>query len=651
MSIEKLELVRIAGPLDQLNNAMIACLESHSFHMENASRIMAGSDDGAAALSETNPYAEPLKKLLCLDMRRISFDKDAKVEPAAYTPETAEAEIDRITDLLSEKQSMLNAENKLLADYESAMVHMTHLQNSEHDLGELLRCKHIVCRFGRMPEENLQKLDFYSNQSFVFTTYDTAHAYAWGVYFTTPDQLKSVDNIMHGLLFEEFKIPEFVHGTPAEAMEELKTAVAEKKANIETLEKSIAEMYAGESEKIADLYRFLKYQGEVYKLRRQCAVLRGKFFCMMGYVPVEEKADFQRRLDKVPSLTVNYEEPIEDAQMQPPVKLKNGWFSKPFGMFTEMYGLPSYHGFNPTTLLAITYTIVFGIMFGDLGQGLLLFLIGLFLDKKKHMELGAIMARIGISSAFFGTLYGSVFGFEELLDPVFHNAGISFLPLHAMENTNFFIFGAIGIGAFIILLSIVINIVIRFKQKNFAEAVFGNNGIMGFIFFAALLGIVIGILTGKSVMSAPYIIFLVVLPLLCMFFREPLGALIGHGHFEFHGVGDFIASNFFECFEFLLGYATNTLSFIRVGGFVFSHAGLMSVVMMLAESAKSASPVVIILGNLFVMCLEGLIVGIQVLRLEFYEIFSRCYDGDGKPFAPISVTFDEDFEAVSESRA
>lgn len=648
-SIEKLELVRITGPLEQLSHAIIACLDSKVFHMENASRIMAGSDENAASLVQSNPYAEPLKRLLSLDLRNVPLQSDEKIDAAEFTPEIINAELDRITSSLQEKQDTLVKNKELLAECETALVHLSHLQNSEEDLGKLLHCNHVVCRFGKLPEENLEKLDFYSSQSFVFTKYDSTGAYAWGFYFSTPDQIASVDSIMRGLLFEEFRIPDFVHGTPTEAMNDLQKTVADKKQEIETQEKELAEIYSSEAEKLGKMYRFLKYQNEVFKLRGQCAVLRGKFFCLMGYIPTAEKENFGKCVEKVPKLTVGYEEPWSDSKMQPPVKLKNGWFSKPFAMFTEMYGLPSYNGFNPTTLLAITYTLLFGIMFGDLGQGLLMSVIGFFLAKKKDMPLGSIIGRIGLSSAFFGLLYGSVFGFEDLLDPMYEKMGISFLPLHAMENTNVFIFGAIGIGAVIILLSIVINVIIRLKQKNFAEAIFGNNGIFGFIFFAALLGIVIGVLTGKSVISAPYIIFLVVLPLLAMFFREPLGAIVARKPIEFTSVGDFIASNFFECFEFLLGYATNTLSFIRVGGFVFSHAGLMSVVMLLAETTgKAASPIVVILGNLFVMGLEGLIVGIQVLRLEFYEIFSRCYDGDGKPFTPIAVSFDDDSDAVSE---
>ena len=134
------------------------------------------------------------------------------------------------------------------------------------------------------------------------------------------------------------------------------------------------------------------------------------------------------------------------------------------------------------------------------------------------------------------------------------------------------------------------------------------------------------------------IFYLIVIPALLMFFREILGCLLMKKPIEKVGIGDFIASNFFEVFEFGLGFATNTLSFVRVGGFILSHAGMMSVVMFLAEMAgKSGSILVIILGNIFVIGMEGLIVGIQSLRLEFYEVFSRFYDGDGRAFEPVNM--------------
>ena len=645
MSIEKLELVSIVGELPHLNDAIVACLQSKVFHLENAAKLLGssgGEEPGGGHTAEVNPYAEPLKRLTELDLRKIKIDVTKEPMPAEFTPEQITAETVRIADSLHDVQEKLRSTRQQIAENESAAIHLKNLQQSELDLGELTKCKHIQYRFGRMPQENVQKLDFYSDQGFIFQIYHTESEYVWGFYFATLERILSVDAIMKGLLFEQFKLPEDLSGTPQEALAALQIRLTEQRAALESLETEENAIYSRESELLGRMYRFAKYQSEVFKLRGQCIIMREKFN-LMGYVPVSEKEQFKKYIDKVPSLSVTYEAPWADSKVQPPVRLKNGWFTKPFAMFVEMYGLPAYHGYNPTALLAITYTLLFGIMFGDLGQGILLALIGVFLDKKKHFELGAIMARIGVSSAVFGALYGSVFGFEDLLDPFYERLGIPFLPLKAMENINLIIFGAVGIGAVIIIISILVNIIVRLRRHNYEEAVFGNNGLAGLLFFAGLLLIVIGILLGHSMVTKPLIIGLIVLPLLLMFFREPLGALLEKKHYEWPPVGDFIASNFFECFEFLLGYATNTLSFIRVGGFVFSHAGLMSVVLLLSEmiGGDHKSVITIVIGNLFVMCLEGLIVGIQVLRLEFYEVFSRCYDGDGRAFTPITVTFDD----------
>ena len=100
--------------------------------------------------------------------------------------------------------------------------------------------------------------------------------------------------------------------------------------------------------------------------------------------------------------------------------------------------------------------------------------------------------------------------------------------------------------------------------------------------------------------------------------------------------GMFIVQGIFELFEVILSYFSNTLSFVRIGAFAVSHAAMMEVVLMLAGATNGGSPnwIVVVLGNIFVCAMEGLIVGIQVLRLEYYEIFSRFYAGNGREFKP-----------------
>ena len=468
----------------------------------------------------------------------------------------------------------------------------------------------------------------------------------WGFYFAPVDSIAEADNIFKTLYFEIIKVPEFLKDTPEREEEILRSNLNDLEIRLSELNKKRDSLIDENGDLLNGIFSFLKYHYDIFEMRKYVSVYKDKFY-MVGFVPKAGLLSFKKHFESMDRVSVITKNAGADSLLKPPVKLKNNKFSGPFSMFVEMYGLPSYNGFNPTMLVAVTYTLLFGIMFGDLGQGLLLSFLGLIIYKKSGNRLGAILQRIGLSSAFFGLIYGSVFGFENALNPLYKKLGFEHKPLEIMENTMGVLIGAILIGVAIIFVSIIINIFIGFKHRDYVNAVFGNNGIAGFVFFGAVLVGLGFMLTGRgNIFTAPYVIVLIIIPVIVMFFREPLGCLVKGERFKLEsGLGDFLASNFFEVFEFMLGYATNTLSFVRIGGFVFSHAGMMSVVMILSEMVSTgASPVVIVIGNLFVMGMEGLIVGIQVLRLEFYEIFSRFYEGNGHPFEPLKINYDTNIE-------
>ena len=140
-------------------------------------------------------------------------------------------------------------------------------------------------------------------------------------------------------------------------------------------------------------------------------------------------------------------------------------------------------------------------------------------------------------------------------------------------------------------------------------------------------------------MNTAYVLGLIVLPLILIFFREPLSKLIkGERKIFEGGIGSFIVDNLFEMFEVALSYVTNTMSFLRVGAFILVHAGMMKVVFVLAGMFGPVGyTITIIVGNILVMALEALLVGIQVLSLEYYEMFSRFYIGDGRKYEPVTV--------------
>ena len=208
------------------------------------------------------------------------------------------------------------------------------------------------------------------------------------------------------------------------------------------------------------------------------------------------------------------------------------------------------------------------------------------------------------------------------------------LPFIGKLNTVFVVAIAIGMG--IILLCMILNIINSVKEHNTEKTWFDTNGAAGLVFYFALATVIVLYMSGNALPATIVLTVLFIIPLLLMFFKEPLSAMVEKKAQKMEGgVGMFITQGVFELFEVLLSYFSNTLSFVRVGAFAVSHAAMMQVVLMLA-GAEAGSPnwAVVIGGNLFVCGMEGLIVGIQVLRLEYYELFSRFYRGSGRAFEP-----------------
>ena len=292
----------------------------------------------------------------------------------------------------------------------------------------------------------------------------------------------------------------------------------------------------------------------------------------------------------------------------------------------EMYGLPAYNEMDPTIFVALTYTLMFGIMFGDVGQGACLMVGGFLLYRFKNLRLAGIVGVAGIWSVVFGFLYGSLFGFEEALPALWMK------PMDNIMNTLML---AIGFGAGLILLAMVLNIINAVRAKDYGRLFFNQSGIAGLVCYGFVVLCALLFLTGHGLPATVLICIAVGIPLIAILLKEPLSHLVERKSNIFPEGSKvmFFVEALVEGFDVVLSYATNTISFVRVGAFALSHAGMMGVVMTLAGLEKgSPNWLVIVLGNLLVAGLEGLIVGIQVLRLEYYEMFSRFYSGSGKPF-------------------
>lgn len=651
MGIEKMVFVNIVGMLPDLDATLLKCCESNCFHMEPATLHGNETATGLTMLNEKNPYTPILKNLsaICSNMRITP-------EPVDYSDVSEETlgEFESYVDKISTEFSKLVDERqecvKDVSEKGAAVKQLTHMQGMNANFEQVFNCEHAHVRVGKLPIDSYLKLSYY-NETFFFVPFDTDKNFYWGMYFCPKKDKAIVDDIFASLYFERIMVPDFVTGTPEKAFEELNDIINRRSLRIEQLNSEIVKFADENTSYIKKVYAKLNFRNNTFNLRHKVASINEKFY-IKGFVPKKESEKFTILFDNIESVSVVIKPPDTDNTVTPPTKLKNSWITRPFSTLVEMYGLPSYNDINPTAFVAITYTLLFGIMFGDLGQGFVIFLIGLFMSLKLKNKMGGILTRVGLSSMFFGFMYGSVFGFEDLLDPVYKAIGLSHKPLEVLEETNFILITAVGIGIALIAVSIILNIITGLRQKNYEKAFFGCNGLAGLVFYGSVVyAVVMTLMFDTKVTSTMYIICLIVIPLICIFCRVPFSIAMKYKRLQLSedpeesGIGNFIVENIFEMIEFLLSYVSNTMSFLRVGGFVLSHAGMMLVVMTLMNSvASAAQPAIVVIGNLFVMAMEGIIVAIQIIRLEFYEIFSRFYDGNGKPFEPVGVEFDAEVE-------
>lgn len=641
MAVSQMKSISIIGLMRDLDKAVDVCGHSGVFHPDDAASFYSDTEK-FIPINEKNPYAQPLSDMTdLLNMANMDITLlDSIGSDITYK------EIDEYCHYLSNTLGQLIISRgeieQEIDNCKRSINETSHFMGFELAMDKISNCKYIKANFGRLPKESLDKLNQYEDNPYVMffpCTKDDTHY--WGVYISPVDHTEEVDRIFSGLFFEHYEISN-LKGTPEQYNKELKEKLIKLEARNAEINTQIADYKLEQKERCTKYYSKLTEYDTIFKIKNH-VIRYHKSFIFVGWVPAECADQLLNQLGKIGSIECSLDDGTSRLKQSPPIKLKNNWFAKPYEFYVDMFGLPNYNEIDPSTFLAITYTILFGIMFGDLGQGLVVIIAGICMWKLKKMALGKILIPCGISSAIFGTLYGSFFGFENALDPFYKAVfNLSEKPVDVMDanTTNYIIYLSVAIGFVLVAIAMLLNIYTSFRQRDKENAIFGASGIAGFVFYIALcFGLVSDMLLGTHLMTAPYIICLVIIPLLLIFLKEPLGKLVcGVKEWQPESWGEYCAQSFFELFETLLSYVTNTMSFLRVGAFVLVHAGMMLVVFTLADmSSGIAFWLIVAFGNALVICMEALIVGIQVLRLEFYEMFSRFYKGEGRPFDPIRV--------------
>ena len=308
--------------------------------------------------------------------------------------------------------------------------------------------------------------------------------------------------------------------------------------------------------------------------------------------------------------------PSPEERPEVPSVMRPNRLLSPFSMLVKQYGVPRYGEFDPSAVFAVTFILMFGMMFGDVGHGAVLALAAIYWRKRlgKFMLFGIA---VGMSSMVFGVLYGSVFGYEDLFHPLW---------LAPLSDPTRMLLVALYWGIGFLLGAILLRIYNRFIEGDRVRALLDTNGVTTLTFY---LGMVWG---GFNVANdGSYGVGAAVLTIVS------LVAIMFYKWEEAHAtIGEKIIIVLVETLETVVGNVSNTLSFLRVAAFSLNHVALMLAVFALADMMGTVGHVLmVIFGNIFILVLEGAIVTIQTLRLEYFEGFSRFYSGDGREFRPL----------------
>ena len=679
MAIEKMKLVSFTGKTNKLDKIISKCLLNGNFHIEQASdhigfseivSMIKGTDadiqvedilaysssDGKFNASQAiqymtsvlgyntsageNPYTAVLQSVKEL-ATEFGYNIEEDEEEAASVSD--DEDLNEYVESVGEKVRQLNNERKDLLDQlyscRNGIKQFEHFIGFDIPLEEVKQSEFVSTRFGHMPKESAEKLQYaYSDNPYVlFVPCKADGDEIWGAYVAPKNRITHIDKIFSALHFERLWIPEAV-GSTQEIVDNLQSNIELLNASVKECDDKINAIFKSEKDKLKSIYTYLNSKNIVFEMKKYAFIVGSSFYCV-GWVPERKAKSLVSKLESFKGVEVQLFTPEEVPSYEPPVKLKNPKIFSPYEYYVGMYGLPKYHDMDITFFVSVVYTFVFGAMFGDVGQGLLLAIGGFLAWKLKKIELGKILVPCGIASVIGGLIFGSVFGFEEALDPLYHMIGLSHKPVEVMESVNGVLVFAIFTGVALVFSAMLLHVIISFKRKEIGEALFSQNGITGMVFYVAGVCAIYSFMGGKTIIPSKILIPMFIVSIAILFCKEILIKLVsGEKDVKPESMVDFILQNLFECILYVLEYFSNTLSFLRVGAFVIVHASMMMVVFTLAGDPHTVKGIiVVILGNVLVIALEGLLTGIQGLRLVFYEMFSRFHEGGGRPFSSVNI--------------
>jgi len=467
-----------------------------------------------------------------------------------------------------------------------------------------------------------------------------------------------VEPVLERLGWEDARLPEASGEGNEQALRSLDSKIDALKAKQSACVGELGEYFTAHGGGLAALWSALRSEELIARVRSTFS-RTDRTVLFSGWIPEERAVPVESGIRKAAAggCSVEWLEPHEGeaAAISVPVEMRNPKLLKPFEGLVRNFAVPEYGSVDPTPFVAVAYLVMFGLMFGDAGHGLVVALVGILgLAKAKKTGkpngLYSIMLYCGVAAIVTGILFGSYFGFK-LFPPLwfdYHGIVNGHEASGAVRNVYDILGITIRFGMIVMFAGLAINWVNLFRKKEWFRLLLDKAGLLG------------GWIYGAGAWAAFYyvghdyrefppaglLVLMLGLPTLVLAFKAPLEFLL-HGRHEGKRfkpglVVDFVMEWIVEILEIYSGYLANTLSFMRVAGLGIAHVSLMTAFFQIARMITPEGPfsipaiLILVLGNVLVIALEGLSAGIQSLRLNYYEFFSKYFNGTGKAYRPIS---------------
>jgi len=562
----------------------------------------------------------------------------APLEDLTARVEAIEAEVKEKSDALA---STRKRRESLAADRQQ----LEPVADISLDMRAFREMQFVFPILGRMPAANVSRLQTsLSRVPHLFLTLreDPERPVVWLA--GTRSNQDVIQRAVRSAYLEPLALPEGYDGTPRAIIDRLDSEIAESESEIRELEKALASLAAQHRDEL------LKLAWDVHVSRKLTDAI-GRFgrlrhtYVVLGWVPTENLEPLTARLREISKEVLIESAPAnrQGDRRNVPVALGRSKLLRPFQMLVTTYARPKYGEIDPTWLMAVTFPLLFGAMFGDVGQGLVLAGLGALLASgrvkalKGMANLGGLILVCGLLAVVFGFLYGSLFGFEDILPAIWMQ------PLH---NILSILVVSVAAGVLLLTVGFLIGIFNLWVARDWPHMIFGHTGIAGLTLYVSLLGL--GATLGGLVPLPPVVFgVLAIVSGLAVMFSELLIRLLERERPLLEGgLATYAIQAPVELFESVISLLSNSLSYVRVGAFAVAHGGLSSAIFILALLVGPETSVgywvVVVLGNMFIVGFEGLIVGIQTMRLSYYEFFSKFFSGGGMRFDPINLAAAED---------